>query len=495
MTVLLPQLLYSLERRVAAQRFTKYCACNFPHLGTVLEGAKPEDVLELMSAQSCAEVKNYERLEWLGDAVLQMVQTDVTICSTDLRNWITNLDEGDLDSVRSVMCSNARLTAACDAIGLNQFILTKKLEKGIYVPSGVELVSKENGDIVEVETLPAEKVRADFIESILAFVYKSAENGYSSARKVADELKITVPWSEVEPEASDEHSQIRTAKLLAQTKGVTGYSSFRNPLLLQQAFTHQTNPCKRTASYQRLEWIGDAVLCLAVREYIYDNYPDAEAGKMVLLETPLVANSSLAFLSLMHNLHKLLDHRDSTLPGRIESYAYSVFELKKGLFSSDPPKCAADIVESLIGAVYSDGGWEAGRKAALNIVSPVINLYKSSRSPEDFNFHPKRSLLEFGGDLMSTLSDKVTGGVLGRIACLGVELASITDISGPAALDRGSAFVLSVFKKNKSLKNDFISSRRRMLSAVASMEKVADREANQDDHKKEESNEKTTEAS
>jgi len=486
-TVVLPQFLYFLERRLAAKAFVAYCSSNFPTLGRCLKAAEPESIIELLSAQSCNEIASYERLEWLGDAVLQLVQTDAVLNSTDLRNWISNLHEGDLDSVRSIMCSNARLTAACDGIGLDQFILTRKLEKGLYVPAGLELFSDGEETGVEVDASPSEKVRADFIEAILAFVFlSSAEAGYSLARKVADELQITIPWNEIEKEVASEELS-RSARLLEYTREITGYDSFRNPLLLQEAFTHQTNPTPRTSSYQRLEWIGDAVLGLAVREYIFNHYPEAEAGKMVLLETPFVANSSLAFLALKFGLPQLLDHRDNTLPGRIDAYATSVNELGRGLFSSDPPKCIADIVESLIGAVYIDGGWKAGRAATLKIVAPIVRIYEKITNPEDLNIHPKRSLLEFCGDLasISAKSDRSTGSAVAVIECLGVELTRVTDISAPAATDRGSALVLSVFEKNAQLQNRFIESRRRMLSAASSMKTKVDQSNGLDQEQKE----------
>lgn len=468
--VILPQLLYFLERRLAAKAFIHFCVDNFPELGRCLRSAKRESVLELMSAQSCSEVASYERLEWLGDAVLQLVQTDAVLKSTELRDWVGSLHEGDLDSVRSIMCCNARLTSSCDAIGLGRFILTKKLEKGLWVPSALELFSETDG-IVDNDAHPSEKVRADFIEAILAFVYKSdAESGYTAAVKVADELRITIPWSDIATEQNGEW-QSRAKNLVKKTKDLTGYDNFRNVRLLEEAFTHPTDLNLRTSSYQRLEWIGDAVLCLAVREWIFDLYPEAEAGKMVLLETPLVANSSLAFLCLKYGLHKLLSHRDQTLPGRIESYSASVLELGRGLFSTDPPKCIADIVESLLGAVYIDGGWHAARQAALNVVSPIMDLYQSSRSPEDFNYHPRRNLMELGGDFvsLSTYSEQETGQVVATVELLGVQVVSATALTEPAATDRSAAIVLAVLEKNAELMHRFVEARSRMLSAASKL--------------------------
>jgi endoribonuclease Dicer len=215
--------------------------------------------------------------------------------------------------------------------------------------------------------LPSEKVCADVIEALLGLAYR--EGGYTLGLKVADELHLTVPWSD-DIRVEGRRNEASNPKLAKAARDFTGYEKFHQPILVEEAFTHPTCLHPDTPSYQRLEWIGDAVLCLAAREWLFEEFPDTSVGDMVLMEASLVANETLAYLSLRSGLQRHLNHRDQTLPARIESYDYSVREHGRGLWGTDPPKAIADVVESLLGAVHVDGGFESGQKAALHVLSP-----------------------------------------------------------------------------------------------------------------------------
>ena len=51
-------------------------------------------------------------------------------------------------------------------------------------------------------------------------------------------------------------------------------------------------------------------------------------------------------------------HCDSTLPDRLEAYEFQIKEQRHGIWSTDPPKVLADIVEALIGVAHIEGGLE-----------------------------------------------------------------------------------------------------------------------------------------
>ena len=492
--ILLPQFLYFLERYLTAKAFVSFCTERLPVLASCLRKEPLANVVGLLSAKSCADPAAIlaDRLEWFGDAVLQLVQTDVVLKSDDLRDWIQNLHEGDLDSVRGEMCSNARLRDACERLNLDQFIMTAKLERGLWAPSPMELYSPSAGDVV-CAAGPNGKVCADLLETLLGFAYKSG--GYSAARQVADELQVTIPWSDREPDEQGSTNKFKVdSHLLEHVQAFTGYNHSGNPRLVQEAFTHPTSPTPGISSYQRHEWVGDAVLCLAVREWIYDNY-DGEAGELVSLEGPLVANETLAFLSLRSGIYKYLSHRDQTLPGRIESYFAAVQELGKGLWSTEPPKALADVVESNLGAIHVGGGFEAGQKAALKVVSPILALYQNSRDNivQSMIRHPKQRLLELGGNLFSlnkmresgfskqtdvpapriwiqsrlALPDKDSQRPIASVLCLGSYMVSAADLTASAALIRACSMVLSVLDKNSSVSERFVAARSRLLSKVS----------------------------
>ena len=99
--VLLPQFLYHVDQYLVAKAFVGHCVANLPRLGGVLEKLAPEVVIMAMSAKVADYGQNYEQLEWLGDAVLKLVQTDCLLQSPELKMWISCLHEGDLSTLRT----------------------------------------------------------------------------------------------------------------------------------------------------------------------------------------------------------------------------------------------------------------------------------------------------------------------------------------------------------------------------------------------------------
>ncbi len=100
LTCFLPQVLFAFERYVNSNAFIKFCDANLPLLGSYLGRLPIESVATAMTAKSCGLHVSYEKLEWLGDAVLKMIQTESLLKSVELREWIQFLHEGDLSILR-----------------------------------------------------------------------------------------------------------------------------------------------------------------------------------------------------------------------------------------------------------------------------------------------------------------------------------------------------------------------------------------------------------
>ena len=234
------------------------------------------------------------------------------------------------------MGCNDRLAITCKNLKIDHFLLTSPLGRRQWAPSSLELYTpttagSDTGDGYALkETIP-QKTRADVIESLLGIVYLTS--GYDEASAVADELQVTLARDRKANSPADRRISVKPQMLAAAT-ALTGHTDFKRHDLVQEAFTHPTAMHPEVPSYQRLEWTGDAVLCLAAREWIFKTFPAMEVGQMVAMEASLVSNETLAYLSINHGLLKNLDHCDQTLPGRIEHYEWCAREMKRGLWST-----------------------------------------------------------------------------------------------------------------------------------------------------------------
>jgi dsRNA-specific ribonuclease len=306
LSTFLPQTLYHYERIAKAQFFINHCSVHLPRLGAVLSKLQIHEVVTVLTAKACNQPDDYEVLEWLGDAVLKMVQTDVIIKSAELKDWIANLHEGFLSQTRSFLGCNKQLAIYAKTLGIDRFIMTSALSRENWVPVPLELYSSASGVVPRCNA--DGKTCADVIEALLGLAF--VKEGYHVATEVAKELMCTIPW---DPHASTDErlDQLDTALCVA-TKVFTGYDFEPDSKLLKEAFTHPTLLNSEVASYQRLEWVGDAVgtlrlsrtdsycgsygvthmlppfrltVCICVRNYLFERFEHTrDVGRMVELE-------------------------------------------------------------------------------------------------------------------------------------------------------------------------------------------------------------------
>ena len=124
---------------------------------------------------------------------------------------------------------------------------------------------------------------------------------------------------------------------------------------LRAALTHASGANTRLASNERLEFLGDAVLGLVTCEQLYNRFPDYEEGDLTKIKSVVVSRRICARFSKAMNLGDFLF-------------------LGKGMnaHTTMPPSLLADVFESMVAAIYLDGGLEAARKFILEYLSPEI---------------------------------------------------------------------------------------------------------------------------
>ncbi|EGI69620.1 Endoribonuclease Dcr-1 [Acromyrmex echinatior] len=152
-----------------------------------------------------------------------------------------------------------------------------------------------------------------------------------------------------------------------------GYK-FKNRAFLLQAFTHPSYTANGiTECYQRLEFLGDAILDFLITCYIYENDVNLSPGDLTDLRSALVNNITFACLSVRHGLHTALLAYAPKLHEIIDCFVrfqeerdyvvndellYVLIEEDECNITEyvDVPKVLGDLFESLIGAIYLDSG-------------------------------------------------------------------------------------------------------------------------------------------
>jgi len=130
---------------------------------------------------------------------------------------------------------------------------------------------------------------------------------------------------------------------------------FQNPVLLREALTHASGANHRLTSNERLEFLGDSILGAIVCEVLFRKYPDYLEGELTRVKSVVVSRNTCAKISKSLGLDEFL-------------------VMGKGMGSHDetPSSVLADVFESLIGAIYIDGGMEAAQRFILRHVEAEI---------------------------------------------------------------------------------------------------------------------------
>ena len=170
-----------------------------------------------------------------------------------------------------------------------------------------------------------------------------------------------------------------------------GYQ-FRDKAYLVQAFTHNSfYENQVTDCYQRLEFLGDAVLDYLITRYLYEDPAAHSPGTLTDLRSALVNNTFFASLSVKYKFYKQLKYLSFELCRVVMAFVNKFKQNRDrnndlNLFivegeSENPedievPKALGDIFESVAGAIFLDSGMslDAGWKVYYKMMKPEIGL-------------------------------------------------------------------------------------------------------------------------
>ena len=142
--------------------------------------------------------------------------------------------------------------------------------------------------------------------------------------------------------------------------------------LLQRALTHRSWGVDHN---ERLEFLGDAVLSVAVSELLFERFSGSDEGDLTRVRAHLVREDSLHRAALSLGLPELLRLSDGEARGG----------------GAQRPSILADALEALIGAVFLDGGYER----ALALVESLFGEVIQATEVEHWSKDPKTELQEW----------------------------------------------------------------------------------------------------
>ncbi|MDX2038722.1 MAG: ribonuclease III [Isosphaeraceae bacterium] len=142
--------------------------------------------------------------------------------------------------------------------------------------------------------------------------------------------------------------------LLERCQDLLRYT-FRDVGLLKSALTHASGADHRLASNERLEFLGDAIFGAVVCELLYNKYPDFLEGELTRIKSVVVSRKTCAKISDGLGLD-----------------AFMVMGKGMGSQAETPASVLADVFESLIGALFLDGGLAVARDFIIEHIDPVV---------------------------------------------------------------------------------------------------------------------------
>ncbi|KAI8583787.1 hypothetical protein K450DRAFT_219980 [Umbelopsis ramanniana AG] len=360
-------------------------------------------LLEAFTTPSANMDTNYERLETLGDSFLKFVAT--------IRLYIMfpHSHEGQLHCQRIRIICNKALYRGARRLQLYKHISSQPLNRRRWRPPHFKLSTDNEEDLrmkLRRHSL-SDKTLADIVEATMGAAYLAG--GVELGLKAAIALQIPfdhiTEWKHFNETYTESRAQLKarvkeTSKRhlkLDHLEEITGYR-FRNPLLVVEALTHASAPNSTVPCYQRLEFLGDGILDFLVVNYLFRKYPDYEPGRMTDIKDGCVNNRVLGTMCLEIGLNKHIIHFSSKLMGAITQFAREVELIKDsgedvGEYWSDldVPKVLSDVVESVLGAIFVDSGFDFDtvQKSFNFFMLPFFDKYVQ---PDILKVHPLKTL-------------------------------------------------------------------------------------------------------
>lgn len=422
-------------------------------------GPSPSVILQALTMSNANDGINLERLETIGDSFLKYAITTYLYCKYE------NIHEGKLSHLRSKQVSNLNLYRLGKRKALGEcmiatkfdphdnwlppcYCVPKELEEALidarvpanyWTPADMAATRqmtldeicqmvREHGEKLEIPSIIPynlvtqhsipDKSIADCVEALIgSYLIECGPRG----------ALLFMAWLGIRvlPQLSDgsygelEVPQTPLLYHIANPEAeleilLDGYERFEDNIgyhfhdrsYLLQSLTHASySPNRLTDCYQRLEFLGDAVLDYLITRHLYEDTRMHSPGELTDLRSALVNNTIFASLAVRHGFHRYFRHLSPGLQEVIERFIRLQEESGHALVEEylvveheleeaedvEVPKALGDVFESVAGAIFLDSGMslDAVWKVYYQMMQKEIEQF-SDKVPKS----PIRELLE-----------------------------------------------------------------------------------------------------
>ncbi|KAG5926849.1 hypothetical protein E4U42_002900 [Claviceps africana] len=316
---------------------------------------------------------NYERLEFLGDTFLKTATTIALFTRMP-----PSTTEFEYHVERMLLICNQNLFNNAVDRKLEEYIRSKAFDRRTWYPD----LRLKKGKALKTKVVHslANKSIADVCEAVIGAAYMSEPRGnmdlaVKAVTKMVRSKNHTMTrfsdyYEDHEPVAWQRAEVSATERFVAdKIHARIGYR-FHSPKLLRSAFKHPSWPYDPDVPhYQRLEFLGDALLDLAVVDHLFVAFPKADPQWLTEHKMAMVSNHFFACLCVDLGLHRHLLTTSSSMLGNTAQFVKQ-FETAKTESSREgsrerpsadfwvnltqPPKALSDVLEAVIGAMFVD---------------------------------------------------------------------------------------------------------------------------------------------
>ncbi|GAV02265.1 hypothetical protein RvY_12855 [Ramazzottius varieornatus] len=370
----------------------------------------PNQILNALTTAKASDGFNLERLEVIGDSFLKLSSYIHMFFRFPKRQ------EGYLTQLCDQQVSNYNLYRLAKERDLHHVVLNQAFEPlENFVPPGYYFDEEESNMLLansgtKAEKFPSPRVYQALEDKTVADMIE-AMTGVFLMHSSARSAQLFMSWMglHVLPELASSQSKILADRFgyftasdipnpmlkddpdaeLVLTRLSAGFDDFeariaykfRNKAFLLQALTHSSyDPNDITDCYQRLKYLGDALIDFLVTRYVYDDVKIHKPGVMSDMRSALVNNRTLSHLAVKYNYHNHIKFRSMRLHNMIDAFVETVREENSeilrleddmlctncddeegqaeeaGFEESEAPKALGDVFEAVAGAIFLDSG-------------------------------------------------------------------------------------------------------------------------------------------